>query len=93
VYRLVWDRLPFGVPGKLAGLAVLLVGVVAVLWFVVFPGADALLPFNNVQVTVPNESPTDYATVVPTPTERETAPAGPSTQHRAPSPTATSLPT
>jgi len=92
VYRFIWDRLPFGVTGKLAGLALLLVGVVALLWFVVFPAVDPLLPFNNVQVTAPNGSPTDYATVIPTPTQRTTAPAGPSAHHPAPSPTATSLP-
>jgi hypothetical protein len=76
VYRLIWDRLPFRRPGKLISAAALFVGVVALLWFVVFPATDALLPFNNVQVTAPNGSPTDYATVVPTPTERPTAPAG-----------------
>jgi hypothetical protein len=92
VYRFVWDRMPFGRPGKIAGLAALLVGVVALLWFVVFPAADALLPFNNVQVTVPNGSPTDYTTVVPTPTQHPTVPAGPSAPDRSPLPTATSLP-
>ena len=92
MYRFIWDRLPFRGPGKLAGVAVLLVGVVALLWFVVFPAADALLPFNNVQVTAPNGSPTDYATVVPTPTERPIAPAGSSTPSPTPLPTATSLP-
>jgi hypothetical protein len=92
VYRFIWDRLPFGGLGKLPGLALLLVGVVALLWFVVFPAVDPLLPFNNVQVTAPNGSPTDYATVVPTPTQRPTAPAGSSAHHPAPSPTATSLP-
>ncbi len=92
MYRFVWDRIPFGRPGKIVGFAVLLVGVVALLWFVVFPAADALLPFNNVQVTAPNGSPTDYATVVPTPTQRPTLPAGSSGPDRSPLPTATSLP-
>jgi hypothetical protein len=92
VYRFIWDRLPFGLPGRLAGLALLLVGAVGLLWFVVFPAVDPLLPFNNVQVTAPNGSPTDYATVVPTPIQRPTSPAGPSARHPAPSPTATSLP-
>jgi hypothetical protein len=92
VYRFIWDRLPFGGVGKLASLALLLVGVVALLWFVVFPAVDPLLPFNNVQVTAPNGSPTDYATVVPTPTQRPTSPAEPSAHYPAPSPTATSLP-
>ncbi len=92
MYRFIWDRLPFRGPGKLAGAAALLVGVVALLWFVVFPAADALLPFNNVQVTPPNGSPTEYATVVPTPTQRPTLPAGPSAPDRSALPTVTSLP-
>ena len=99
MYRFLWDRmdrLPFGRSGKIAGLAALFVGVVAALWFVVFPAADALLPFNNVQVTAPNGSPTDYATVVPAPTptsSQHPAPtAGPSTPDRTPFPTPTSLP-
>ncbi len=95
MYRFLWDRMgrmPLGRPGKIAGLAVLLVGVVAVLWFVVFPAADALLPFNNVQVTGPNGSPTDYATVVPTPTQHPAPTAGSSAPDRTPFPTPTSLP-
>jgi hypothetical protein len=93
MYRWIWDRMPFGVPGKLAGMAMLLVGVVGLLWFVIFPAADPLLPFNNVQVTAPHGSPTDYGTVVPTPAVRPSEPAGSSTAGSAPpSPTATSLP-
>ena len=95
MYRFLWDRMdrmPFGRPGKIAGLALLLVGVVALLWFVVFPAADALLPFNNVQVTAPDGSPTDYATVVPTPIQHPTLPVGPSAPVPTPFPTATSLP-
>jgi hypothetical protein len=54
VYRLIWRRLPFGLPGKLAGMAALLLGIAALLWFVVFPAVDPLLPSNNVQVTAPH---------------------------------------
>ena len=95
MYRWIWDRMPFGVPGKLAGMAMLLVGVVGLLWFVIFPAADPLLPFNNVQVTAPHGSPTDYGTVVPTPAVRPSEPTGSapgSAPHPASSPTATSLP-
>ena len=95
MYRWIWDRMPFGVPGKLAGMAMLLVGVVGLLWFVIFPAADPLLPFNDVQVTAPNGSPTDYRTVVPTPpaTPTPTTPAPtPTTPAPSASPMATSLP-
>ena len=92
MYRWIWDRMPFGVPGKLAGMVMLLVGVLGLLWFVIFPAADPLLPFNNVQVTAPNGSPTDYSTVVPTPAGRPTVPSGTSAPHPASLPTATTLP-
>jgi hypothetical protein len=48
-------------------MAMLLVGVAGLLWFVVFPAADPLLPFNDVQVTAPSGSPTDYRTATPSP--------------------------
>jgi hypothetical protein len=53
MYRWIWDRLPFGVPGKLLGMVALVVGVAALLWYVAFPAIDAVLPTNNVQVTSP----------------------------------------
>jgi hypothetical protein len=53
MYRWIWDRLPFGVPGKLLGMVALVVGVAALLWYVAFPAVDAVLPTNNVQVTSP----------------------------------------
>ena len=59
-------------PGKTRRPRLLLAGVVALLWFVVFPAADALLPFNNVQVTAPDGSPTDYATVMTATTRSDT---------------------
>jgi len=93
VYRFVWDRMPFGRPGKIAGLAALLVGVVRAAVVRRFPGRRrAANPFNNVQVTVPNGSPTDYATVVPTPSQHPTVPAWPVGAGRSPPPSATSLP-
>ena len=72
MYRFIWNRIPFGRPGKIVSLSVILVGVVALLWFVVFPAADALLPFNNVQVTAPNGSPTAHATVMTATTRSDT---------------------
>ncbi|MFY1635274.1 hypothetical protein ACN27F_18700 [Solwaraspora sp. WMMB335] len=51
MYAWIWRKLPFGLAGKLVG-SVLLAGVaVALLWFVVFPWAEPLLPFDDVQVT------------------------------------------
>ncbi len=51
MYAWIWRRLPFGLPGKVIGSALLVVAVVAVLWFWVFPAAEPLLPFDDVQVT------------------------------------------
>ena len=51
MYAWIWRRLPFGLPGKLVGSALLVAIVCASLWFVVFPWAEPLLPFDDVQVT------------------------------------------
>lgn len=51
MYAWIWRRLPFGLPGKLLGSALLIVAAVAILWFWVFPAAEPLLPFDDVQVT------------------------------------------
>jgi hypothetical protein len=51
VYAWIWRRLPFGLPGKLTGSVLIAAAAVALLWFVVFPWAEPLLPFDDVQVT------------------------------------------
>lgn len=51
MYAWIWRRLPFGVPGKLVGSLLITAGVFALLWYVVFPWAEPLLPFDDVQVT------------------------------------------
>jgi hypothetical protein len=51
MYAWIWRRLPFGLPGKLSGSLLLVAGAAALLWFVVFPWAEPLLPFDDVQVT------------------------------------------
>jgi hypothetical protein len=51
VYGWIWRKLPFGLPGKLIGSLLLAGAAVALLWFVVFPWAEPLLPFDDVQVT------------------------------------------
>ena len=54
MYVWIWRHIPGGLPGKIAGTLVLLAGVLALLFLVVFPYAEPRLPFN--QVTVPHES-------------------------------------
>ena len=50
MYAWIWRKLPFGLWGKLTGSLVLLTAVGALLWYVVFPWATPLLPFDDVQV-------------------------------------------
>lgn len=50
MYGFIWRVLPFGLPGKLLGSLLLIAGAVALLWYVVFPWAEPLLPFDDVQV-------------------------------------------
>jgi hypothetical protein len=56
MYVWIWRHIPGGIAGKLLGSLVLLLAVVALLMYVVFPWAEPRLPFN--QVTVPHESST-----------------------------------
>jgi hypothetical protein len=51
VYAYIWRRLPFGLGGKLVGSLVLFSAVGVLLWYVVFPWATPLLPFDDVQVS------------------------------------------
>jgi len=52
MYAWIWRHLPFRRwPLKLATSLLLVVGVGALLWYVVFPWAEPLLPFDDVQVT------------------------------------------
>ena len=57
MYGWIWRKLPFGLPGKLIGTLVLIVGVAVLLWYFVFPAVDPILPFNDVQVTGPGNHP------------------------------------
>ena len=59
MYVWIWRHLPGGLPGKLAGSAVLLVAVLALLFLLVFPWAERRLPFNDVSV--------DHSTTTSTP--------------------------
>ena len=52
MYAWIWRKLPFdGVFGKLLTSLVLITGILALFWFVVFPWTEPLLPFDDVQVT------------------------------------------
>lgn len=51
MYGWIWRKLPFGIPGKIIGSLVLIVGAGLLLWYVVFPAVDPILPFNDVQVS------------------------------------------
>ncbi|HVV09142.1 hypothetical protein [Amycolatopsis sp.] len=51
MYAWVWRHLPGPVAAKLLIAVVLVLAVVALLLFVVFPWLDPMLPFNQVSVT------------------------------------------
>ncbi|MEV0455620.1 hypothetical protein [Catellatospora methionotrophica] len=54
MYAWIWRKLPFGLGGKLGGSLVLLGVIGALLWYVIFPWAEPLLPFDDVQVGDPD---------------------------------------
>ncbi|MFG1778778.1 hypothetical protein ACGFIR_01510 [Micromonospora sp. NPDC049051] len=74
MYGWIWRKLPFGLPGKLVGSLLIASAMVALLWYVVFPWAEPLLPFDDVQVTQDSGNPGGDA--VPGGEEGEDAPAG-----------------
>ena len=53
MYGWIWRRLPGGVLGKTVCSLLLVAGVGALLWFVVFPWLEPLLPFGDVTVETP----------------------------------------
>jgi hypothetical protein len=50
MYAYIWRKLPFGLAGKLTGSIVLCTAIGVLLWYVAFPWATPLLPFDDVQV-------------------------------------------
>jgi hypothetical protein len=56
MYVWIWRHLPGGLPGKLVGSLVLLGAAVIVLFTVVFPAVEPLLPFTDVTVDSPAET-------------------------------------
>ncbi len=65
MYGLIWRTLPFGLPGKLIGSLALLAGAVLLLFFVVFPAVEPLLPFGNVTVDTGGTNPVPAASATP----------------------------
>lgn len=51
MYGWIWRKLPGPVAVRLALAVVLVLGIVALLMFFVFPWLEPLLPFNNVTTT------------------------------------------
>ncbi len=51
MYGWIWRHLPFGRPGRIVGSVLLATATGLLLWFLVFPLADELLPFGDVQVS------------------------------------------
>jgi len=50
VYTWLWRTLPGGLPGKLLGCLLLLAAATALLFLVVFPALEPLLPYSDVTV-------------------------------------------
>ena len=50
MYPWIWRHLPGGVATKLVVTVTMLAAVLALLFFVVFPTVEPLLPFNDVTV-------------------------------------------
>ncbi len=77
MYAWIWRKLPFGKWGKVGGSLVLVLATVALLWYVVFPWAEPILPFDDVQVgdgsggysaVEPSQSPSPSAAPTRSPT-------------------------
>jgi cytoskeletal protein RodZ len=85
MYGWLWRKLPGDLTGKVFGSVVLLVGALALLFFVVFPFVEPRLPWNDVTVNTPSvgpspaSSPTASPTAVPSSTAVPSATAGPTT--------------
>lgn len=77
MYGWIWRKLPFGVPGKITGMLILLGGIGALLWFFAFPRLEPLLPFDDSQI---EDSPTQQEDIDPDnqiPDEEPSDPAPP----------------
>ena len=77
MYSWIWRTIPGGLPGKLLGSLLLLVGALALLFFVIFPYAEPRLPFNHVTVTPGGGSSTTAPSTSPSPALSSTPSASP----------------
>ena len=67
MYEWLWRKLPGGLAAKLGGCVVLFAGVLALLFFVIFPWAEPRLPWNDVTVNSPSIEETIPSSSVPSP--------------------------
>ncbi|MGH3744900.1 MAG: hypothetical protein ACRDTP_08590 [Mycobacteriales bacterium] len=76
MYGWLWRHLPGPWPLRLVETLALVVGVVALLFYVVFPAADPHLPFNDVTVNSPTtiSPPPSGGTGSPAPSPSRVAP-------------------
>lgn len=51
MYAWIWRQLPGNAAVKLCIFLLLVAGIIALLWFVVFPWAERFLPFGDVTVS------------------------------------------
>jgi hypothetical protein len=73
VYGWLWRHFPGGFVGKLLSSLVMLAGALALLFFVVFPQVEQLLPFQDVNVdTGPISSPSAVPSPSPSPSPTPT---------------------
>ena len=92
MYAWIWRKLPFGFWGKLTGSLALVAATGALLWYVIFPWATPLLPFDDVQVGADTQQ--GPAQEDPNAVNRDEGPdtIPYSTQSNAPEPTSTKTP-
>lgn len=68
MYGWIWRTLPGGLPGRLLGSALLLAAAVALLFLVVFPWAEPLLPLGDVTVDTGPSAPAPAPAATPSAT-------------------------
>ncbi|HTC69950.1 MAG TPA: hypothetical protein VK662_10310 [Acidothermaceae bacterium] len=68
MYEWIWRKLPGGLAAKLGGCVALFAGVLALLFFVIFPWVEPRLPWNDVTVNSPSiEQTVPSSSAVPSP--------------------------
>lgn len=65
MYGWIWRSMPFGPWGKLLGSLALLASVVILLWFVLFPIIEPIMPFNNVQMPASDPTTAPVPSIAP----------------------------